>query len=102
MIHPNFYQEIDGSPDKFSRMGKFDGVRLVLDDHGISTSIVVELNGDEHAARTVADRIRRCWNFMRTVADDEFNDALLVSKPQLKHVLEHLHEVIDDTLGQIK
>lgn len=53
MIHPKHFVELDAIPEKFSRMGKFDGLRLnadMVNEDGFPTSIVVEIGGDEHAA----------------------------------------------------
>lgn len=105
MIHPQVSTELDGIPEKFSRMGHFDGVRLnteMVNEDGLPTSIVVESLGDEHAARIVADRIRRCWNAMRDVPDDQFGDVVVCSKKNVLEAMEALHDQIDELMNPLR
>lgn len=105
MIHPKHFVELDAIPEKFSRMGKFDGLRLnadMVNEDGFPTSIVVEIGGDEHAARYVADRIRRCWNAMRDVPDDQFGDVVVCSKKNVLEAMEYLHDQIDEIMNPIR
>lgn len=105
MIHPKHWVELDCVPEKFSRMGKFDGIRLnadMVNEDGFPTSIVVEIGDDEQAARSIADRLRRCWNLMRDVKDHEINNVVLCSKTNVLAAMEMLHDQIDEIMNPLR
>lgn len=105
MIHPDRTVELDAVPEKFSRAGKFEGFRLSADmvnEDGFPTSIVVEIGDNEQEARSVAHRLRRCWNAMRDVKDDEFGDVVVCSKKNVLNAMEALHDQIDELMNPLR
>ena len=105
MIHPDRNVELDAVPEKFSRAGKFEGFRLnadMVNEDGFPTSIVVEIGDDAHAARIIADRLRRCWNVMRDVKDDEFRDVVVCRKKVVLELMEQLHDQIDELMNPLR
>lgn len=105
MIHPDRTVELDAVPEKFSRMGKFDGFRLnadMVNEDGFPTSIVVEIGDNEQEARKIADRLRCCWNALREVPTHRFHEAVVCTKKSVLEIMEQLKGQIDELMNPLR
>lgn len=102
MIHPKYWVELDAMPEKQHRADGFFYLRIAteqVNEDGLPTSLLIEVGDDEHAARCVADRLRRVWNMLREVPDEQLGEVAIVDKAFVRRWCEHLHELADNTVS---
>lgn len=92
---PKFWVELS---DRTKEIG--DHVYLIGEDVG-ATCIGVKLGSDPQAAKETLDRVRRIWNLMRDVKDDEFNEVIVISRENAQHGIEALKATLEDNFEAV-